>query len=387
MRDGSGQVEQVRRQNTALVLRALRSDGPLTRTEIARRIGLAKATVGSIVGDLETAGLAAETGELTGGRGRPGRAVALTGETVVGLGLEVNVDYVATVTLDVSGAIQHAESVSVAGRLPLDVLAEVASRRVRDIRQEGGRLAGVTAAVPGLVDIDRRIVRWAPNLDWHDLDLGVALERATGVPDVTVDNDANCAAIGESGHGAVTGIDDALYLTGTIGIGAGWIVGGRLVRGHGGLAGEVGHLPLGAPDALCGCGRQGCWEASIGLRAALAATGVAEVGTPWDSAEAVADAARRDPQVASAVARIGDRLGHGIAVLAGFADPEAVVLGGYFVPLAEWLLPAAEESLRDHLSFSDLHRPVLRLSPLGLQAAALGAAESALDRVLTGSIP
>ena len=82
-------------------------------------------------------------------------------------------------------------------------------------------------------------------------------------------NDANCAAYAETHHGAATDSSHVLYLTGTVGIGAGIVEGGDLVRGAAGFAGEVGHMPVGEPSALCGCGRQGCWEASIGLHRAL----------------------------------------------------------------------------------------------------------------------
>ena len=90
-----------------------------------------------------------------------------------------------------------------------------------------------------------------------------------------VSNDADCAALAELHHGAGRGTDHLLYLTGTVGIGAGLVDGGRLVRGARGFAGEVGHLPIGEPDARCGCGRLGCWEATIGLHAVLAKVGPA----------------------------------------------------------------------------------------------------------------
>lgn len=381
-----GQVEQVRRRNVALVLGVLRTDGPVTRTELARRTGLAKATVGSIVTDLESAGLAAETGELTGGRGRPGRSVGLTGADVIGLGLEVNVDFVSTVSLDVSVAVRHSETVPVGAQSPRDVLVTVARRRLDELRANGRRICGITVAVPGLVGADRRTVRWAPNLDWHDVDLGADLDAATDLTGTTIDNDANCAAIGEASHGAATGTSSALYVTGTVGIGAGWVVDGALVRGSAGFAGEVGHLPLGDPGAECGCGRHGCWEASVGLRSLVSGVGVDATGTPWQTAEAVARRAADDPAVADHLAGIGERLGHGIAALSGVVDPEVVVLGGYFVPVAEWLVPAAESTIDDRLIFADLHRPELRLSPLGLQSAALGAAEESLTGILTGGI-
>ena len=107
-------TEDVRRQNTGLVLRSLRVDGPATRTELARRTGLAKATVGTIVAELEGARAVTQDDSVPSGRGRPGRPVTLTGESILGLGLEVNVDYLAAVALDLAGNVRTVETRSVA---------------------------------------------------------------------------------------------------------------------------------------------------------------------------------------------------------------------------------------------------------------------------------
>lgn len=381
-------VEELRQRNTGLVLTSLRHDGPATRTELARRTGLAKATVGTIVGTLNDDSLVNEVATVTSGRGRPGRPVTLADGPVVGLGVEINVDYVATVTMDLSGQIRHSDTWPVdSTRTPLEVVVEVIADRSAAIRADGGRLVGLAAAVPGLVSADSTVVRWAPNLRWTDLDLAAALRPAVGdsVQSITVDNDANCGALAEISHGAARDVDSALYLTGTIGIGAGLIHGRTLVRGASGFAGEVGHLPLGEAAALCGCGRTGCWETSIGLRAMLSAVQMSEIGTPWETALHVAERAASEPDVAAGLAQIGSSLGRGLAALSGMVDPSAIVLGGYFVPVAPWLKPAAEEAMSAHLTFADLHLPQIRLSPLGLRSAAIGAAEQSLAGVLAGS--
>lgn len=388
-----GGVEGLRRRNTGLVLTSLRRDGSATRTELAHRTGLAKATIGAIIGSLERDDLVEET-EATSdldpdvpvGRGRPGRPVALTGRTVVGLGVEVNVDYVSVVRMDLSGEVREHETVAVLGHAPLDGIERLVRHHVAEVKAAGHRLAGVTAAVPGLVAADAATVRWAPNLHWRDLDLAVILRDAAGDGVVcTIDNDANCAALAESRHGAAAGAANALYLTGTVGIGAGILHDGDLLRGGAGFAGEVGHVPIGDSTATCACGRIGCWETQVGLRATLAAVGMDEERTPWESAVAVARSADTDPDVRAALAVVGTRLGRGVATLASIVDPDVVVLGGYFVPIAPWLLPTAEQALEDHLLFADLHLPEIRLSMLDLRAAAIGAAEQSLTSVLSGA--
>ncbi|GGO78482.1 ROK family protein [Nocardioides deserti] len=378
---------QLRRANTAAVLQALRRLGPASRAGLAQRTGLAKATVGAIVADLEEAGAVVEAVvddvPAAPARGRPSRPLSLRPGSHVGLGLELNVDYVSAVVVDLAGDVLTSES-RPAGEDRLDVLLALAAE-VRAAHP--GRLLGTTVAVPALVRDDDRTVAWAPNLPLRGDSLVADVAAALGCPpaNVRVVNDANCAAYAEAHHGAARGVDHALYLTGTVGIGAGIVVGGQLVQGGAGFAGEVGHMPVGDPTAPCGCGRRGCWEASIGLLAVLDALGMAELDTPLTTAEAVAARAADDPAARATVERVGEDLGLGLAILAGVLDPAVVVLGGYFVPLGELVLGPARRVLDARLASDVQVRPELRLGTLDLRAAALGAAEQSLARVLTGA--
>ena len=385
--DRPSSTEEVRRRNAAVVLRSLRQLGPATRAELAQRTGLAKATVGVIVAGLEAAGAVCEEASRSGARGRPGRPVALSGERWVGLGLELNVDYVAAVVLDLAGEVRRSESRPVAldGAVDETALADLLRDVSARCRDAGQVPVGATVAVPALVRGDDRTVAWAPNLGVEGPGLA---DRVAGLVDapVRVLNDANCAAYAESHHGAALGAAHALYLTGTVGIGAGIVDRGELVRGAAGFAGEVGHMPIGDSTARCGCGRLGCWEASIGLHAVLAAVGMPELDSPVASAAALAERAATDPDVRAVLTRVGEDVGLGIAMLAGVLDPEVVVLGGYFVPLGELVLAPARETLDRRLASAAQARPELRLSTLGIQAAALGAAEQAFADVFAGSV-
>jgi predicted NBD/HSP70 family sugar kinase len=285
--------------------------------------------------------------------------------------------------LDLAGQVRFSASRPASESADLLALARTARE---GLVGPGRTLVGATVAVPALVRRDNRTVAWAPNLDLEGP--GLADDLAAVVPGgaVLVSNDANCAAYAESRHGAAQGAGHALYLTGTVGIGAGIVQDGELVRGGAGFAGEVGHMPVGDPDAACGCGRRGCWEASIGLHAMLAAVGMPELDTPLRTAEAVADRARTDPAVRAGLEQVGHDVGLGLAVLSGVLDPELVVLGGYFAPLGDLVLEPARRTLDERLASSVQVRPEIRLSTLGIQAAALGAAEQSLDPVFAGHL-
>ncbi len=384
-----GGTEHLRRQNTALVLRSLRAEGAATRTELARRTGLAKATIGTIVAELGAGGAVSEDQSTPSGRGRPGRPVTLTGESIIGLGFEANVDYLAAVALDLGGNTRISTIRQVEGAGPpsvaelLDLAAEIRDSLVAD----GHKIVGATVAVPGLVQHDNRTIAWAPNLGWEAVDIAGQLESILGDDcPTTVDNDANCAALAEAAHGVSTDVQNSLYITGTVGIGAGIVHDNLLLRGGAGFAGEVGHMPIGDHSRICGCGRLGCWETSVGLRAMLAAVGMEEESTPLKTAVAVAERAAHDAQTRAALTSLGHDLGTGLAALAAVLDPAAIILGGYFVPLGPYVVPAAGAVLAERLPSASVHLPQIRLSSLGIHAAALGAAEGSLAGLYAGAV-
>jgi predicted NBD/HSP70 family sugar kinase len=392
-------TERLRQQNTALVLRSLRDEGPASRAALAARTGLSKATVGTIVQGLRDVGAVREDEALDsdrGGRtGRPGRPVVLDGATTVGLGLEVNVDYLAATALDLAGRTVLSRQVALPpaeGSRPdsgrLRALLELAAGCHAELVGSGRRVLGIAVAVPALVDRGAGRVVDAPNLGWRDLDLAATV--AAAVQDacaVRVDNDANCAATAEHDHGAARGASDALYLTGTVGLGAGLVVDGAVRRGGHGLAGEVGHTPFPGSTAPCVCGRLGCWEASVGLRATLRAVGLApELGTdPVSAGQQVSELARTDPAAQAGVQRVAADLGAGLLPLVGALDPQVVVLGGYFVPLGPWVVPVVQRAL-ERRGPDRVATCRLALSTLGLNAASTGAATDVLRDVYAGTL-
>ena len=178
------------------------------RAELAQRTGLAKATVGTIVAALEAGGVAGGGVRAGRGPGSPGRPVTLLGDRSVGLGLELNVDYVAAVVLDLAGAVVWHETRPVGADGPLGALTALAAATAgRDHRGAGSRLVGATSSRCRAWSAPTTAPSaWAPNLD---IDGDRARRRGStralgGAVPVRVSNDADCAAYAESHHGAAT---------------------------------------------------------------------------------------------------------------------------------------------------------------------------------------
>ncbi|MEU5262972.1 ROK family transcriptional regulator [Amycolatopsis sp. NPDC021455] len=369
-----------RTANLAAVLRALRT-GPLSRTQLAARCGIAKSAVPGLLTELAGRGLVRPAGVLPG-NGRPSRLVELHGEDTYALALRIETDRLSALATDLSGRTlaEWAEAADVAAlglAGAMDELARLAARVLP------GPPAGVAISVPGLVDSAAAVLRFAPALRWRDAEIAGLLAARLAVPVdvVAVDNDANLGALAESVAGTGT---ELFYLGGGTAVGGGFVSGGTILRGARGFAGEVGHIAVDPSGERCSCGRTGCLETKANLAAVLRAA--APPGDPLhDPAPGVGarvtllkDRIRLgDQRAATAVHELGVALGVALSTVVDVLDPDVVVLGGYFAELGEWLV----EPVRVELAARPLGQARVVPSGLGLHAPLRGAAHLAAERL------
>ncbi|MDZ5446022.1 ROK family transcriptional regulator [Micromonospora sp. 4G57] len=393
----AGAVRQgsLRELNLAVVLRRIATaDRPPSRAEIAAETGLTRATVSAVVDDLIGGRLVAEADPAPRtGAGRPARGLVLAGNGPAGLGLEVNVDYLAACVVDLAGTVRHhvVRRADLRPVSPADALARLAAlaadARAAAARQ-GLTLAGAALAVPGLVDAGG-LVRLAPNLGWRDVDVPALLaghrltEPVDGVPPLVVENEANLAALGEL-HAGPPGSASFLHISGEIGIGAGIVLDGRLYRGARGWSGEIGHIPVHPEGRPCRCGGRGCLERYAGQEVVLAAAGLAGADLPADTAATrLAElAAAGDPATRTALADAGTALGVAVAGVVNLLDLDTVVLGGGYAPLAPWLQPPVVAELSRRVLTAAWSPVTVRPAALGARSAAVGGAASVVRRIV-----
>jgi predicted NBD/HSP70 family sugar kinase len=359
----------VRAHNLALVLRQVAtSPDPISRASTATATGLTRATVSALVDDLIAGGLLTELEpQPRSGAGRPAAGLALAPDGPAGLGLEINVDYLAACVVDLSGTVrhrlvEHADQRLSDARTALAAVARLARRAVA--LADDLPLAGAALAVPGLVAADG-IVRVAPNLGWQDVNAAAVLRGELDLP-VTVDNEANLAALSELR--VAGGTPSFVYVSGEIGIGAGIVLGGELYRGVRGWSGEIGHMPVHPDGPRCRCGARGCLEQYAGQEAILRTAGVSALEL-------------LGPASGPALDDAGAALGIALAGVINLLDIDAIVLGGSYAPLLPWLRPGIEAELQRRVLTWDLAPIILRAAALGADAAMRGAADSVIRAV------
>jgi predicted NBD/HSP70 family sugar kinase len=253
-------------------------------------------------------------------------------------------------------------------------------RTVADFVAEALAETGVSARqVLGLgVDIACPVDSGGDGLDaasimpgWLGVRPASELTRLTGLT-TSLTNDANAGALGERLYGAGRGVDDLIYVRLSAGIGAGVISGGRLITGSGGLAGEVGHLPVAPGGLVCRCGNRGCLEtvAAAGpLLDLLHPTHGADFGVE----DLIAAANAGDAGCRRVLADAGRALGLQLAGVCNVINPERVVIGGELSAAREPLLDGIRDSLTRHAQ--PLARDAVELvaGVLGARAEVLGA--------------
>jgi glucokinase len=270
-------------------------------------------------------------------------------------------------------------------------IVAVAEGIVTRATEAGIELAGIGVGAAGFVDAATGSVTFSPNIVYDDPCIADAVRARTGLA-VVVDNDANAAAWGERAFGAARGCAHVSYLTIGTGIGSGFIVEGRLVRGHTGAGAEMGHTVIDPSGPRCGCGLRGCLE-QLASGTAIARMAREALANDPDSAilsfapsigavtalEVARAAEVLDETACAVLRRAGRSLALGLSNVVNVFDPEVIVLGGSAVRAGEpFLGPCRDELAR--LTQAQRRRPQ-RLVVTSLQgdAGIVGAAALALD--------
>ncbi len=382
----------LREYNLSLVLRRIvDAPRPLSRAQLAKQTGLTRATVSALVDRLVAARLVEERDPASATHaGRPAVPLVPASNGVVGMGLSVQVDHIGVLVLDLAGATVAERIVTGNFRASdprgvIERLAELADQVNRGLARDGAVLAGVAVSVPGLVQ-DGSLVRYAPNLDWHDVDVGGLLTAALGGRHaVAVGNDADLGARAESRArarrmGIARAEQSFFYVECEVGIGGAIVVRGELAEGRHGWGGEVGHMAVDRSGPPCGCGARGCLEQYAGKDAMLTRAGLS-LGASMADLRSLLDAGERSAR--AAVAEAAEGLGTVISSTLNLVDLDTVVLGGAYAPIADLLVPTIERHIRRRTLAS-------RWVPIQVDAALegefadlIGAAVSVLDDVVS----
>lgn len=379
MKEGS--LSSLRERNRKQVVDTLRVHGTASRAEIARRTGLSRSTVSSLVADLQASGLvveyegdAAPIQQAQGGR--PPVLLALDPVAGTALGVDFGHRHVRVALGDLSSRVlaerhrlhdvDHSADTALqtAAELTDEVLAEAGIPRDR-VLAAGMGVPGPIEAATGAVGSTTILPGWAGRRP------GGELERRLRLP-VSADNDANLGALAEVAFGAGRGARHAIYVKVSSGIGAGLILGGRLHHGAIGIAGEIGHVQVNPEGPLCRCGNRGCLE-TVAAAPALLDVLRPSHGDDLTVRDMLALARAGDHGCQRILGDAGRAVGRALADLCNCLNPDALIVGGDLGAAGEPLLSGVRESIRRYSLPAVADAVQVTAGTLGERAEVLGA--------------
>ncbi len=305
------------------------------------------------------------------------------------IGVDVGGTKVAAGVVDERGRIVEKLRRATPAASPERTAAAIAAVVTELLGRHAVTAVGVGAA--GFVDEAGGTVVFAPNLAWRGEPLRTKLTGMVGLP-VMVDNDGNASAWAEVRFGAARGHAHVIFVSVGTGIGAGFILDGRLYRGRWGMAGEPGHARVVPDGRLCGCGNRGCWEQYSSGSALVTEARDFAMRSPGGAMRLlqlaggnaaaitgthITEAAREgDPAALRCFSIVGTWLGQGLANLAAILDPGCIVVGGGVSEAGELLLGPARAAFDKALPGTG-YRPRVEIlrAALGADAGIVGAAD------------
>lgn len=325
--------------------------GPIARIEIAKRTGLSQAAVTKAVAPLIVQGLlsAHDNMRLTQ-PGRPVQPISVNEQAQLAIGVEVRANEIFAVATTMRANVVQSVHRSLLGTTVdavTDAIAAAVNTLTKALGADAARIMGVGVSVSGDVDKQTGTVRSSPRLNWSEVPLERILRNRLDLP-VIIDNDVRALAIAEEWFGIGVDADSFAIVTIGAGIGCGLYINGDVVEGAYGVAGELGHLPLGPSDLVCSCGRRGCVETVASSSAILQAIRTAKNDFLLSMREAVELARSGDTDAVAIFEQAARIIGTALATMANLVGPSIILVAGESVTDFDLYEQRIRESFDEH---------------------------------------
>jgi len=380
------------------VMRALRRQGRISRTEISNITGWSKAKASQEIRNLVDKGYLVEFGEGVSQGGRKTRLLRINNQLGYIAGIDIGATSLDIALADVTGLILQRRAEPTDVHLSAETVFGRCSELLLELIQAQGaipaQILGIGVGVPGPVNFARGVLVAPPLMpEWENFLIRDFFKKTFQSAFVVVDNDVNIMALGEQRYGDGTGVDHFIFVKIGTGIGAGIISNGKIHRGSDGSAGDIGHICVDKEGPLCACGNKGCLEAiAAGPAIASKAMEAARNGSsPALSQireskggvirpEDVNAACREGDQAALNIIRdSGQMIGDVLASLVNFFNPSHIFIGGGIANFGNHLLVAIRRAvLHRSLPLATTHLSI-KFSRMGSNVGVVGAISLALD--------
>jgi glucokinase-like ROK family protein len=392
-----GSFQLMKLQNKSQILDTIRTDGPISRAEVAKQTHLTPPTVTNLVSELIYSGLVIEGSMGTSTGGRKPILLTINYAAFQIIGMDIGISNIKIVVTNLKGQLLDQAKINMPASIDkeafLQLIARFLEERMTEDWGQPKQILGIGVGMHGLVDPEQGISIFAPNLKLRQIPIREYLEARFQLP-VYVENDAMAMALGERWFGEGMGTDHFISVNIGMGVGAGIYLNGELYRGTTNSAGEIGHTVIDLDGELCSCGNIGCLQTIItGPAIAKKATNLMlnhQASTSLlhklsqnqqynISGEDVHEAAVQGDSLAQDILRgIGTHLGIGLANLTNTLNPQKIILGGGVSRSSEFFMASLRNSLYSRVLETSKHVEIV-VTQLGEYATAIGAATIVLQ--------
>jgi len=362
----------IRTMNEQLLLEHIRQRGPCSRAELARVSGLSKPTVSLALSNVERAGLVRIAGQRTGVPGRTAQLYEIRPDAGLVLGLDIGHDYVRGALAGLSGEIRarssfRARATSVKGRVA--ELIRAADVLCAEAEVSRSAITQTVIGSPGVYDERHNTMQFTGGLTGWDRPAALAGLREAFGPSLVMENDVEAAALAERAHGHGRDVDHFAFAHFGTGVRMGLVIGGQLVRGAHGMAGEIAFLPLTGGTGIDEHEerKRGMLEAAASAASVVRAARRAGMGGALSARRVFEAAAAGDRRAMSVVADEARLAAKAICVVVNVVDPELIVLGGGI-----GRAPGFADMVTAELDNLAPVRPEVKVSALGTDAVTDG---------------
>lgn len=385
-----GSFQLMKSLNRSIILNIIRTQGPISRAEIAKLTNLTPPTVSNIVKELIDSGIVVESSQGESNGGRKPTMLKINASNFYIIGLDVGPKYLRVIMSDLN--CQLIEVVKSTISLPTTndaLLAHIINEIHKVIKKnedEQEKIIGIGVGIHGMVDVDNGISLFAPDLNLRDIPIKEVLEKEFNMI-VHVENDARVMALGEAWFGNGNGQKNVMTVNVGRGIGAGIIFNGKLYHGEHFIAGEIGHMTIDISGSKCSCGNYGCLQ-TLAAGPAIAERAIKEIAIGRDSilkqlvdndlkkidGKLVYEAAVQGDKLSIEVLnQTGRYLGIGLTNVIHTLNPAKIVIGGGVSKAGDFILQSLKETIQQRALTNSAKYTEIALSSLGDNGTAIGA--------------
>jgi N-acetylglucosamine repressor len=370
--------------NRQIVLNLVRAQQPISRADLARLMGVRRGAISRLVQDLIRTKQVFEGPKGESKRGRKPLHLYIETRRRCAVAVDISASRTLIQVTDPLGHPLLDVQEFPTRRRPHGLVHELATHIARILAEhpEVGNCLGVGVAIAGLVDLERGRLRYAPTLDWRDVDIREPLQAAINLP-VAVENSVKACVLAQvwtvRAHPPVDGA--IAFVNASDGVGVGIAIDGQLLRGAHNNAGEFGHVALSIDGPRCACGQKGCWEAYVSVGATVARylgrgrSSVASDASAEPTVSTIVARARKgEPKAIQTLRETGYYLGRGFATIVKAVEPRRIYMSGEITEAWDLVLPSVLRAMREQALIREAGETEILTVPLGEHPRLRGAA-------------